>query len=323
MRTDSRELLAAGIFGRKSRIGDRIEMLLRRGRRFSPPASVAGDAASAIMLCGLMLAASFAPRWIALAQDQPRLTFEAATVKPSNSDESRVSGGFRLGGRYTVINYTLRSLIAAAYVRPQVNPDFLIAGGSRWIDSDRFDVDAKAADEFPAGEDGPAAPRRRMLQALLEDRFKLKVHHETRQGPVYALLFARNDRAPGPNLRRSSIDCAAPPPGTRGCTARVGPGRIAAAGTTVAQFTSLLPRFVDRVVVDSTGLMGRYDLELKWTPAPGEWTAPPPPAGGESAPVDGPSLFTAMQEQLGLKLQSQTGPIDMLVIDSVEKPDAN
>jgi uncharacterized protein (TIGR03435 family) len=243
---------------------------------------------------------------LAFAQEQPRLTFEAATVKPNNSGENRVSGGFRLGGRYTVSNYTLRSLIAAAFVRPQVNPDFLIAGGPKWIDSDRFDVDARAADEFPTGEDGPAAPRRLMLQALLEDRFKLQVHHEARQGPVYALLFARNDRAPGPNFHRSSIDCAAPPPGTRGCTARIGPGRIAAAGTTVAQFANLLPRFVDRVVIDSTGLMGRYDLELKWTP------------GGAV-----PSLLTALQEQLGLQLQSQTGPIDTLVIDHVEKPDAN
>ncbi len=272
--------------------------------------------ARVILLAGLIPSLAF-------AQEQPRLTFEASTVKPNNSGENRVSGGFRLGGRYTVTNYTLRSLIAAAYVRPQVNPDFLIAGGPEWIDSDRFDVDAKAADEFPIAEDGPAAPRRLMLQALLEDRFKLQVHHETRQGPVYALLFARNDRAPGPKLRRSSIDCAAPAAGTGGCTARIGRGRIAAAGTTIAQFAGLLPRFVDRVVIDSTGLMGRYDLELKWTLAPGEWMAPPPPGGDEALPADGPSLFTALQEQLGLKLQSQTRPIDTLVIDRVEKPDAN
>jgi uncharacterized protein (TIGR03435 family) len=259
-----------------------------------------------------LLASALVLGGLTFAQEQPRLTFEASTVKPNNSGETRVSGGFRLGGRYTVTNYTLRSLIASAYVRPQVNSDFLIAGGPKWIDSDRFDVDAKAADEFSIAEDGPAAPRRLMLQALLEDRFKLQVHHETRQGPVFALLFARSDRAPGPNFHRSSIDCAAPPAGTRGCTSRIGQGRIAAAGTTIAQFAGLLPRFVDRVVIDSTGLMGRYDLELKWTPAP-----------GESPSADGPSLFTALQEQLGLKLQSQQGPIDMLVIDHVEKPDAN
>jgi uncharacterized protein (TIGR03435 family) len=322
MRTESGELLAVGISSNKSR-GFESGLGGRRGRTFSPRPSAAGLIASTLVLAGLTLAGSLSPRWIAFAQEQPRLAFEAATVKPNNSGETRVSGGFRLGGRYTVTNYTLRSLIAAAYVRPQVNPDFLIAGGPKWIDSDRFDVDAKAADEFPMGEDGPVAPRRLMLQALLEDRFKLKVHHETRQGPVFALLFARNDRAPGPKLRRSSIDCAAPPAGTRGCTARIGQGRIAAAGTTVAQFASLLPRFVDRVVIDSTGLMGRYDLELKWTPAPGEWAAPPPPGRGESPPADGPSLFTALQEQLGVKLQSQTGPIDTLVIDQVEKPDAN
>jgi uncharacterized protein (TIGR03435 family) len=89
---------------------------------------------------------------------------------------------------------------------------------------------------------------------------------------------------------------------------------------TLSQFVSLLPRFVDRIVADETGMTGRFDLDLSWTPAPGEWVAPPPPGTATEAPVDGPSLFTALQEQLGLKLQSQTGAIDILVIDQAEKP---
>ena len=117
--------------------------------------------------------------------------FEVASVKPNKSGESRVSGGFQPGGRYKVSNYALRSLIAAAYLRPQVNPDFLISGGPNWIDADRFDVDAKAAEDFPPVPDGPRSPRRVMLQALLADRFKLKVHHEASERPIYALVMAR------------------------------------------------------------------------------------------------------------------------------------
>jgi uncharacterized protein (TIGR03435 family) len=157
-----------------------------------------------------------------------------------------------------------------------------------------------------------------MPQSLLADRFKLQVHHESRQGAVYALTFAKVNSTTGPHLRPSSVGCPGP-----GCFAKIGPGSIALAGTTVAQFASLLPRFVDRVVTDSTGLAGRFDLELNWTPAPGEWVAPPLPDSAAAAPVDGPSIFTAVQEQLGLKLQSQTGPVDTLVIDHVERPSEN
>jgi bla regulator protein blaR1 len=92
----------------------------------------------------------------------------------------------------------------------------------------------------------------------------------------------------------------------------------------MAQFVSLLPRFVDRIVTDSTGLTGRFDMELNWTPLPGEWVAPPSPGVQRGLPTaDGPSLFTAVQEQLGLKLRAQTGPVDTLVIDSVEKSSEN
>ncbi len=92
----------------------------------------------------------------------------------------------------------------------------------------------------------------------------------------------------------------------------------------MAQFVSLLPRFVDRIVIDSTDLTSRFDMELHWTPLPGEWVAPPPPGLQRGLPAaGGPSLFTAIQEQLGLKLRAQTGPVDTLVIDSAEKPSEN
>src|SRR5262245_40491357 len=133
--------------------------------------------------------------------------FEVASIKVNKSGEDRVSSGFLPGGLYRVSNYPLRSLVAAAYLRPQVNPGFLIEGGPEWIDSTRFDIEARAAGEFPAGPDSPTAPRRVMLQNLLAERFGLKVHHETRQGDVYVVTFARPDRKPGPQLQSSRLDC--------------------------------------------------------------------------------------------------------------------
>src|SRR3954469_22286331 len=136
-------------------------------------------------------------------------SFEIASIKPNTSDELRVSGGFLPGGRYRVTNYSLRALIAAAYLRPQVPPDFLIAGGPGWMDTDRFDIDARASVEFPAAPDGPSAPRRVMLQRLLAERFGLTVHVDTKEAPIYALVMARSDRRPGRQLRPANSDCAA------------------------------------------------------------------------------------------------------------------
>lgn len=246
------------------------------------------------------------------------LKFEVASIKLNRSGEERVSGGFLPGGLYRVTNYPLRALIAAAFMRPQINPDFLIAGGPEWMDSDRFDIEARASGEFPSGPDGPTAPRRLMLQALLADRFGLQVHHEPRERDIYALILARSDQRLGPQLRPSSADCAV----QGACTVKLGPGNIASAGITIFQLVNLLPRFVDRVVVDSTGLNDRFDLRLVWTPAQGEWIAPI--AGGDAIALsDGPSLFTAVQEQLGLKLQPRKGPVDTLIVDHAERPSQN
>ncbi len=194
MRTDSREMLAVGIFGSRSRIGERIEVLVRRMRAFSPRASCTGISASLAVLAGLMIAGSLAPRWIAFAQDQPRLTFEAASVKPA--DAASTNFGLRFTpGRMVAENAPLRYLITWAYhVR-----DFQIEGGPEWAGSARYAISAKA--------EGNANPNQLalMLRSLLEDRFKLKLHRGTEQRTAYLLLPAKG----GLKLPESAADCAA------------------------------------------------------------------------------------------------------------------
>lgn len=263
------------------------------------------------------------------------LSFEAASVKPNKSGSGQVSIGIQPGGRFNAVNVPLRLLIRNAY---QLQ-DFQLVGGPGWMTSDRFDIVAKAdpasLPPLPAPP-GTAGPFQIMLRNLMADRFKLKVHKETREMPVYALQLARPDGKLGPQLRPATVDCAAlagrgrggpppapPAPGERpACGMRIGPGVMSGGGFPLSQLATALSQFVQRVVIDRTGLTGNFDLDLAWTPdqipqaPPGGAPAGAPP----SAPLDGPSIFTALQEQLGLKLESVRGPVEVLVIDSVEQP---
>jgi uncharacterized protein (TIGR03435 family) len=172
-----------------------------------------------------------------------------------------------------------------------------------------------------------------MIRALLAERFKLTVHNETKDLPIYALVMARSDGRLGPELHRSETDCAAlmaagrgrgappapPQPGApMPCGVRIGPGNLAAGGAALSQVASSLSMFVGRVVLDRTGLTGAFDINLTWTPD----QMPQRPPGAPDLPIDpnGPSIFTAVQEQLGLKLDSARGPVEMLVIDRAEHP---
>ncbi len=262
---------------------------------------------------------------LATLEAQSPLKFEVATIRLNKSDETRVSGGFQPGGVYRVTNYTLRSLIAAAYLRPQINPDFLISGGPRWIDSDRFDIEAKADGEFPvvSGPESVSSTRRVMLQSLLAERFQLKVHMASFERPIYVLTMVGGNRKHISGLIGAAVDCTTAGIRAPSCTPRIGPGMLDLHGTTMRQFAGLLPRFVDRMVRDQTGLTGSLDLKLNWTPAPREWVAPPNPDVALAPPADGPSIFTAIQEQLGLKLEPSRGPVEFLVIDEAERPSPN
>lgn len=254
-------------------------------------------------------------------------TFEVASVKPNKTNDRRVMIQLPPTGRLTATNVPLRFMIRTAF---DVQ-DFQIVGGPSWVASDRFDITAKAPDGVVDQEQ-----IRPMLRALLADRFKLVVHNETREMPTYALVMARPDGKLGPNMKVNTLDCEAvfragrggapPPPPRPGepiqCGSMIGPGTMTAGGMQLDDLARTLSQFVAGVVVNKTGLKERYDIQLNYAPE-GRGVGPGPGLGGPDAPqVDPnlPSLFTALQEQLGLKLESQRGPVEVVVIDRVEQP---
>ena len=262
------------------------------------------------------------------SQATPSPVFDVAVIKKNKSGD--VSGAF--GGpasSFISTNSTLRDFVVFAYdVRP-----FQIEKAPDWVTTDRWDINAKADGVFPPPIPGRPDPRRQMLRALLVDRFKLVTHTESRQFPIYALTMSKGDRSLGPNIQRSDTDCAAafaailrgPSPTTTSTGLPIcrlssfPPGRLAAGTVPLQQIVSALSQILQRTVVDRTGLSGNYDVLLTWTPD----QAPTAPVGRpDTAPFDpnGPSVFTAIQEQLGMKLESTKGPVEVLVIDHVEKP---
>jgi uncharacterized protein (TIGR03435 family) len=268
-----------------------------------------------------------------LAGAQGGLTFEVASVKLNKSGDGRTMLQIPPGGRFVATNVPLKVLISQAFANPQPLPNFRIIGGPPWLDSERYDINAKASTEFQPGTNGPPTALFAMLRALLEERFKLKTHYESKELPVYELVVARSDGKLGPQMQKSDVDCAAlfaarrgggpppppPAPGERPMCGMFGsPGRIQAGAVTMTQLVNNLAGRVGRTIIDKTGLMGGFDLELVWTPD--QIPGPPPPGAPPLPPIDpnGPSLFTALQEQLGLKLESGKGMVDVLVIDSVE-----
>lgn len=222
----------------------------------------------------------------ALGQDAvPR--FEVASVKPATV--GRPGGGLATGhGRLTVANETLKRCIMGAY---GLGPN-QIAGGPDWLESDRFEIVAKSEHD----EDGDRALML-MLRTLLAERFKLSTHFETRNVPALVLEVAKK----GPKLEKAEAGQA---------RTQNGRGLIDARSITMSRFAEVLSRQMDLPVVDRTGLEGAFNLKLEWTPA-------------NAKPDGGPSVFTALQEQLGLRLDSRKMPIEILVIDHAEKPSEN
>jgi uncharacterized protein (TIGR03435 family) len=271
--------------------------------------------------------------------------FEVASIKPNNSGDGRVMMQMQ-PGQFRATNVTARQLIRNAYAVQEAQ----ISGAPGWLGSDHFDLIAKMPEGFqptpgpPPAPGGAPTPIQQMMRALLAERFKLAVHNETKEAPIYALIVARSDSKLGPELKQSTIDCAAivaargrgpgaipPPPGAPGrggdsipCGIRIGPGALTMGGTPLANFAQSLSMFAGRIVFDRTGLAGAWDVNLTWTPEQMPRAAgggdQPPLVNGAAIDANGPSLFTALQEQLGLKLESQRGPVETLVIDHAEKP---
>jgi len=244
-----------------------------------------------IIFFSILLAFALPIAVVSAAQSQP--AFEVASIRRNvHGGDARVD---ITPGRVTMNNATLRTLIRNGYDIQ----NFQFAGGPGWLDSDAYDISANIADGAEVSED----QYRALVRAMLADRFQLKVHWETRQGDVYALVVAKS----GSKLKVST-DPAKEPALNTNISAHE--GRMIGINAPVFYLSSVLGNKLSHPVIDKTGLQGKYDWTLVWDPDPG---------------VDStePSIFTAVQEQLGLKLDSQKGPVKMLVIDSVARPSEN
>jgi uncharacterized protein (TIGR03435 family) len=260
-----------------------------------------------------------------VAAQSPQPSFDVASVK-ENTSGSGVGGiAPPTPGRWRITNTPLRFIVLEAFGLR----DHELIGAPEWTESTAFDITATYSAE-PART---LQDTRAMLRTLLADRFGLKTHRETRELPTYTLVVARKDGALGPQLVRSTFNCdqwvaenrpqttAGKPsplaPGGRRPVCRMLANRsfIAAGTQTMQQLANVLQSLTGRPVTNRTGLAGAFDFDLQWTngpvgPAPG--AAPPPD--------DGPSIFTALQEQLGLRLESGRGPFEVVVIDAIRRP---
>ena len=257
------------------------------------------------------------------AQQPPALAFEVTSVKANRTGDR--SSRFQLlpGGRFVATNTTVRVLLQSAYRFDDL--PFQVIGGPSWLDTERFDVEGRAGTASPAPADVDA-----MVRALLVTRFKMAYAKETRDMPVYYLTRARADGRPGAQLRTASKPCdktpvtvnmptpdpnALPRCGARGARGTLSPAhqRIEGIGATLDELAQRLSAPARRIVVNRTTLDGLFDFELEFTPD-----------NNQTADADtGLALFTALQEQLGLRLESARGPVNMLVIQSAERPEEN
>jgi uncharacterized protein (TIGR03435 family) len=288
-----------------------------------------------LLLPALLVVFSAAP----IAQSNP--SFDVISIKPNRTNQGIPVVAFQPGGRLIAGNVVVRQVILVAYGLEDVQ----LIDAPDWTATERFAIEARANDQTPT------PTLRLMLRAMLAERFGFVAHPERRELPMYALTMARPDKRPGPRLVPSGPECAPvrppegvpmppppppPPPGngagpirlifpkdqpaTRRCGSMVAPGWVSARNITMSEFTGPLAQVLRRPVVDETALTGAFDLDVIFAPEGlgGALVGPSP-----AAVADSPSLFTAIQDDLGLKLESRRGPVDVLVVDRVERPTEN
>ena len=273
----------------------------------------------------------------ATAQTRAAPAFEVASVKPAKQEfplQRPLLCAFGAGGRFRAFG-TLQMLIACAYRIPAALNERQISGGPKWLTVDLFDIEATSpADQVPGSPTESLA----MLQALLAERFKLVVHRQLKELSIYEIVVARRDRKLGPQLRPTLKDCSswiaggrqgAPPPvpGDLPCGRQLlNAFAIRSTAMPMSQLANLLSARLDRTVHDQTGLIGTFALDLQWRPdqpattAAGSDISTNPNSAADHLPT---SIFTAMQEQLGLKLKPAKGSIEVIIVDHAEQPTTN
>lgn len=267
--------------------------------------AVMGLAVTGMVLLAALNAVHAQPQ----AASSARLTFDVASVKPNKSGARRTGFPSTVGGRFVGTNVTVRQLIRNSFNIQ----DFQIVGGPSWLNSQRYDIEAKV-------DGNPGRPEiQLMLRSLLEDRFQLTIHRETREVAVYALMLGKN----GPRFKQGATCTGEPSPANPCGGFAIRPsGDLVGRSVPIPGLGANLSFLLHRPVLDKTELSGKFDLNLSW--APDENT---PDFGGDAgtSPSDPnrPSIFTALQEQLGLKLEAQKGPGEVVVIDHVEAPAEN
>ena len=246
--------------------------------------------------------------------------FDVASIKPNKNTSDRQLSRIDPGGAFRATRTSLRVLILMAY---EIEAAQLV-GGPSWIQTEHFDIVARATGELTRGGAQPTLPG--ALQTLIKDRFRLVAHTEVREVPAYALTVMREGRL-GPNLSPSPINCAAIPirersPGDCRVSAPGAPGRYFAASGSIRGLVASLRAPAGRPVIDQTGLQGNFRIELNWASLPPASLAllAATPADEPLPSREGPSIFTAVEEQLGLKLEPAHSSVEFLVIDSVERP---
>jgi uncharacterized protein (TIGR03435 family) len=251
---------------------------------------------------------------VSAAQAPPRSAFEVASVKRNLSGEGRIYQTLQPGGRYVAINIPLRMLIMRAYRLLE----FRLWGGPDWINTERYDIVGLAPGVTDSDE---ITPR---LQSLLAERFKLAAHMEKKEVSVLWLVRADKDGRLGPKFHTSTAGCPplSPPPE---CIMKLTSSTLVTGGSPLIAFVNALSQYTGKIVVDRTGLSGLFEADLRWTPDLPSRVVPTTPGGPETPPADsnGPSLTTALQQQLGLKLESRKELVDMLVVDGIEHPTEN